>query len=359
MPSRESGYLCLMFRMSKYWLFQLTGWMSFALFNLYIATLTDEFNRDILLTNLLIAAVGLLLSHLFRNFILKYRLNSLPTEKLLFAVFLAIVLLSVAYTVLYYCCLYLVYDASVFSLKSSEYVGSFFSIFFLFSVWSVFYFAWTYVETNRRNLIDKLHMESSVKDLELRTIRSNLQPHFLFNSLNSIRALIDENPEQARKAITRISNILRKSITVQESTDTLENELRLVDDYMALEKIRFEERLSFYKQIDPNTKPLMVPAMMLQTLAENAIKHGIARLEQGGVVGILTRFENNRLYIEVINSGSLQHAATDENGLGFGLTSSRQRLKLLYNDTASLDIFERDNEVHVVIMIPQPQISSI
>lgn len=352
-------YLCLMFRISKYWLFQLTGWMSFALFNIYIATLTAEFNRDILITNLLISLIGFLLSHLFRNAILKYRLNTFPTEKLLFIVFLAIVLLSVSYTALYYCCLHLVYDTTVFSLRSSEYLGSFFSIFFLFSIWSVIYFAWTYVESNRRNLIDKLRMESSVKDLELRTIRSNLQPHFLFNSLNSIRALIDENPEQARKAITRISNILRKSITVQEATDTLENEMRVVDDYMALEKIRFEERLSYKKTIDPNTLSLMIPAMMLQTLAENAIKHGIAKLEQGGEVRIVSSLQKDGLHLEVINSGTLQLPETNEHNLGFGLSSSRQRLNLLYDDKASLQMFERDREVHIVIIIQQPQTSTI
>lgn len=352
-------YLCGVFRISKYWLFQLTGWLGFTLFNLYIATLTAEFNRDILITNLLISLIGFSLSHLFRNVILKYHLNNFPTEKLLLSVCLGILVLSVCYTVLYYCCLYLVYDTSVFSLGSSEYIGSFISIFFLFSIWSIIYFAWTYVETNRRNLIDKLRMESSVKDLELRTLRSNLQPHFLFNSLNSIRALIDENPEQARKAITRISNILRKSITVQESTDTLENELRVVDDYMALEKIRFEERLTFHKEIDPNTLPLMVPAMMIQTLAENAIKHGIAKLEQGGEVRIKTSLRKDGLHLEVINSGSLQLSNVHEHSLGFGLSSSRQRLKLLYDDKASLDMFEQDNEVHIVVIIQQPQTSSI
>lgn len=94
-------------------------------------------------------------------------------------------------------------------------------------------------------------MEASVKDLEIRTIRSNLQPHFIFNSLNSIRALIDENPELARNAITQISNILRNSITNQEITDSLENELKLVNDYLALEKIRFEERLQYQQKYIP------------------------------------------------------------------------------------------------------------
>ncbi|GBL35795.1 uncharacterized sensor-like histidine kinase SAV0224 [Filimonas sp.] len=155
----------------------------------------------------------------------------------------AITLLSVVYNVLYYVCIYFLYEESIFKLAPSSFLGSFVSVFFLFSLWSIIYFAWTYVESNRRNLIERLKMESAMKDLELKTIRSNLQPHFIFNALNSIRALIDEDPELARKAITRISNILRSSITKQEVTDTLENELTLVNDYLALEKIRSKNAL--------------------------------------------------------------------------------------------------------------------
>jgi LytS/YehU family sensor histidine kinase len=194
-------------------------------------------------------------------------------------------------------------------------------------------------------------MESAMKDLELKTIRSNLQPHFIFNSLNSIRALIDEDPELARKAITKISNILRSSITKQDATDSLENELKLVNDYLALEKIRFEERLSLTQDIDPASLPIQVPTMMLQTLVENAIKHGISSLEQGGRIHIKTSYTNHQLEIEVINSGTLNQDEANENSLGFGLSSTRQRLKLLYSNTSDLELFEQNGYVHVRVKI--------
>lgn len=128
------------------------------------------------------------------------------------------------------------YRESFHSLKIASLFGSIISVFLLFGCWSLIYFAWGNVEKNRNNVIHQLTLESTMKDLEIKTIRSNLQPHFIFNALNSIRALIDENPGQAREAITHISNILRNSITKQEPTDTLANELSLVDDYLALEK---------------------------------------------------------------------------------------------------------------------------
>ncbi len=319
--------------------------------NIYIAILTQEFTQDVLIINLLISVIGLLLSHLFRNYILKAGLASKPTENVLIIVTGAITLLSVVYNLFYYVCLYFLYNESIFKLKTTSFLGSFVSVFFLFSLWSIIYFAWTYVENNRRNLIDRLKMESAMKDLELKTIRSNLQPHFIFNALNSIRALIDEDPELARKAITRISNILRSSITQQEITDTLENELTLVNDYLTLEKIRFEERLSFSKDIDPASLALHIPTMMLQTLVENAVKHGISALEKGGIVHIQSTYQEGILELKISNTGSLQVEERNEHSLGFGLNSTKQRLKLIYNKKASFDIFEKENMVHVRIKI--------
>lgn len=275
----------------------------------------------------------------------------MSTEKILIIVSISILVLSLIYNILYYLCLYGVYQKSFSTLSASDLVGSFVAVSVLYGVWSIIYFSWTYVDTNRRNLIQRLQLEASMKDLELKTIRANLQPHFIFNSLNSIRALIDEDPQQARAAITHISNILRYTITNQDSTDTLSNELRLVDDYLMLEKIRFEERLQIEKQVNPATLPLQVPTMMLQTLVENAIKHGISAVESGGKILIRSAIINHQLILEVLNTGSLNEGSKSENSLGFGLQSSRQRLRLLYGDQADFSIFEQEGMVCVRIKI--------
>src|SRR5664279_5217869 len=137
---------------------------------------------------------------------------------------------------------------------------------------------WHYLERNRKDEVDKLNLEKTVKELELNTIKSHINPHFIFNSLNSIRALVDENPSRARKAVTELANILRSSMQVEKlETVPLQQEMEIVKDYLALEQMRFEERLRIEMNIDDNTLNLPVPLMMLQTLVENAIKHGISK----------------------------------------------------------------------------------
>lgn len=323
----------------------------FAFLNIYIALLTDEFSQRVLIINLLLAVAGILLTHVYRGIILRYHWSTLPTEKLIIRVIAGLLLLSFFYSLFYYLLYFGIYGGSFSLVSIQTYLGSYLQICLLFGLWNAFYFIWAYIEHNRHLHIESLKMETEMKDLEIRTIRSNLQPHFIFNALNSIRALIDEDPELARKAITRISNILRKTIVKQQLTDTLENELALVEDYLALEKIRFEERLRFSKTIAPDTLSIQIPTMMLQTLIENAIKHGISMLDQGGEIRILSEIRNHKLHLEVINTGTLNQGGSPENSLGFGVSSTLQRLQYLYGTKASHAMYEKNNEVHVLIII--------
>jgi sensor histidine kinase YesM len=122
------------------------------------------------------------------------------------------------------------------------------------TVWLLIYYAYHYFERVNRQQVDTHRLNAVVKDLELKTIKSHINPHFIFNALNSIRALVDENPERARKAITELSNILRNSMQAEKmETVPLENELNIVRDYLALEQMRFEERLKVDFEIDEDT----------------------------------------------------------------------------------------------------------
>lgn len=297
---------------------------------------------------MLLSLLGFGLSHMYRNFLQKQKWVFFETEKLIKHVLVAIFILTILYNVLYYGLKYLL------DIKTqAEYLSSFVSVYLLLAFWNLIYFAWYYIETNKRILIETLRMESALKDLEIITIRSNLQPHFIFNSLNSIRALIDENPELARDAITKISNILRNTITKQEPTDTLENELALVEDYLALEKIRFEERLHFTKNIAPETLAIQIPTMMLQTLIENAIKHGISTLEAGGNIELIAKINpSHELEIVIKNDTQQVVHANKENSLGFGFSSTKQRLKLLYNEKANIELDLQNSHAVVRITIP-------
>jgi LytS/YehU family sensor histidine kinase len=228
----------------------------------------------------------------------------------------------------------------------------------LIFIWSSIYFIWHYVELGRKTEVQKVKLESLVKELELKTIKSHINPHFIFNALNSIRALVDENPDRARTAITELSNILRSSMQTEKmELAPLEKELNIVKDYLALEHIRFEDRLRIEYDIDEDTMDQPVPPMMLQTLVENAIKHGISKHKEGGIVRVISDFTNNHHELIVQNTGHLNGAVEDVID-GFGIKSTRNRLKILFGDKASFEIREmKDKEmVEAIVKLPLKEV---
>lgn len=222
----------------------------------------------------------------------------------------------------------------------------------LILVWVSIYYLWHYVELGTKAEIQKVRLEGLVKELELKTIKSHINPHFIFNALNSIRALVDENPERARTAITELSNILRSSMQAEKSeTVPLERELDIVKDYLALEHIRFEDRLQIEYAIDEDTLDQPVPPMMLQTLVENAIKHGISKQKDGGLVRVISDYRDNHHELIVQNTGHLNGKSTGSDG--FGINSTRNRLALLFGGKATFDIRDNENEmVEAIVKMP-------
>ena len=217
--------------------------------------------------------------------------------------------------------------------------------------WTLIYYFYHYIESSRKQQLDTLKLEALVKELELKTIKAHINPHFIFNALNSIRALIDENPVRARKAVTELSNILRSSMQAEKlETVTFEKELNIVKDYLALEYIRFEERLQVEYEIDEDTLDQPIPPMMLQTLVENAIKHGISRQVDGGRVRIVSEFRENYHELMIVNTGVLNGSRDVD---GFGLASTKNRLQILFGKKANFDIREIDgNSVQARVLIP-------
>jgi LytS/YehU family sensor histidine kinase len=223
--------------------------------------------------------------------------------------------------------------------------------FLILAIWNLVYFSYHFVMKSRQDQLDRMRLQSTVKELELKTIKAHINPHFIFNALNSIRALVDENPGRARTAITELSNILRSSMQAEKAETTpLEKELNIVKDYLALEHIRFEDRLRVEYEIDEDTLDQPVPPMMLQTLVENAIKHGISKQVDGGSIKIISDFRNDKHELIVQNTGKLNGGANSE---GFGLTSTQNRLKLLYGSKASFQISDRNgNLVEAKVLMP-------
>jgi LytS/YehU family sensor histidine kinase len=217
------------------------------------------------------------------------------------------------------------------------------SLVLIFIIWSVIYFGFHFFDNYKKTEIQNLRLEANTKEVELNKLKSQLNPHFMFNSMNSIRALVDEDPKKAKVAITQLSNILRNTLMMHKNKFiTLEEELVLVKDYLELEHIRFEERLNFNFDIDPNTLTLNVPPMMIQTLVENGIKHGISKYPEGGSILIITLKTETGFEVEIINTGQLILNAKSDSGVGVENTTNR--LELLFGKKASFSLKNLDNK---------------
>lgn len=219
-------------------------------------------------------------------------------------------------------------------------------------VWVAIYFVWHYVNASTKSELDKVRLESMVKELELKTIKAHINPHFIFNALNSIRALVDEDPQRARTAITSLSNILRSSMQAEKvRLVPLERDLNIVKDYLALEHVRFEERLQVVYDIQESCLKQAVPPMMLQTLVENAIKHGISRRLSGGKIKISAFTDAHSLYLKIRNTGTLQFKTKPYGG--FGISGVQNQLNLLFGQSAKIMLEAvSPDEVEASVRIP-------
>ena len=338
---------------SQYWLFQACGWGLFALINVFFAVTFNQFNDRFLVRLGLFLVLGVLFTHMMRwvvhqvNLLLKPLNQQIPGFVLL--TFLISVIIGLI-EVMVYRTFGLQKESNSFSFLGSILVNTFNSFIYLF-IWSGIYFMYHYVAKSRKQQLDTLQLETLVKELELKTIKAHINPHFIFNSLNSIRALVVENPERARQAITELSNILRSSMQADKSESAImEKELNIVKDYLALENMRFEDRLKIEYDINSDTLTLPVPPMMLQTLVENAIKHGISKQINGGVVRVISRRKDHFHQLSVQNTGYLNGFANSE---GFGLSSTTNRLNLLYGNKAKFEIKQASPSlVEATVLIP-------
>lgn len=336
-----------------YWTLQVGGWAAYALAQIVgnaVASDNPGFSTQRALFFTYEAVFGLLLTHAYRTMINRWRWLDVGMPLLVPRAFGMVYLLGfVLYLLRIAISIPLgIYNPDVaFTLDSILGVTTVHA--FIFFLWSVLYFIYNYFERYNTSL----KLEASVREIELNNLKSQLNPHFIFNALNSIRALVDENPEKSKEAINQLSNILRNSLnTGKRGLTKFEDELKIVKDYLGLESIRFEERLQTQFDIDPESKDFLVPPLMIQTLVENGIKHGIAKLTAGGTIQMKATVRNDRLTIQVRNSGHYVNGVANPLG-GLGLENTRQRLKLIYGDDASFRILpENDTFVLTEIEIP-------
>lgn len=222
-----------------------------------------------------------------------------------------------------------------------------------FLCWSAIYFAYQFLQKNREVEIEKWKLQATVKDAELSALKSQINPHFIFNSLNNIRSLVIEDAEKARNSITHLSDLLRFSIQFDPYEKvSLVKEMEVVADYLNLESIQLEERLTYHLLMDKKTKEVLVPPMMIQTLVENAINHSINNLPNGGEILVESKLSADFLTIYVKNTGQIKTEAAPKRR-GIGITNAKERLRLLYGEKASLSVENiNENMVCATVKIP-------
>ncbi|MBL3654601.1 sensor histidine kinase [Fulvivirga sediminis] len=325
-----------------YWLFQGVGWLLFYLIYVSIASYVSGFKSAVFLGYLNTVLVGLLITHFYRAHVKKYNWLRLGLFKLAVRVLLASFVLAVIWSVVV-----LPINFVFFQTNADSEFSWFMALLVTFNLsimilgWSLIYFLFQVFINFKRTEIEKWKLQAAVKDAELIALKSQINPHFIFNSLNNIRSLVVENPEKARDMITHLSGLLRYSIQFNDMEKvSLESELEIVQNYLNLESIQLEDRLNYKLEIKPETLDLEIPPMAVQLLVENAIKHGISDLPDGGTIHIKSYLGQGALTIEVINSGQLK---TTTNSTGIGLKNASDRLKLLFGKLSDLKIENLDS----------------
>jgi len=348
--------MSLLKRVPTYWLYQLLGWGMVIIANAFFAYTFERLDEKYGYRLLLVALLGFSFSHLMRLVITRANILIKPIQQQI----LGFIFITVTFGIIIGLTESFIFKYFDLLRKSSNgktlptsvlIISNIFDSFVYLFIWNCIYYIYHYIQKSRRQQVDTLKLEALIKELELKTIKSHINPHFIFNALNSIRALIDENPGRARTAITELSNILRSSMQAEKlETVPFEKELNIVKDYLALEYIRFEDRLQIEYEIDEDTLDQPVPPMMLQTLVENAIKHGISKQVRGGVVKIISDFKSDHHELVVQNTGHLNGGI---NGDGFGLASTQNRLQLLFGEKANFTIREiYGNMVEAKVKLP-------
>ncbi len=328
-----------------YVLAQCVGWGGFTLIYgglaLFIKGMTLAQGCVFIATNI----CGLLLSHLYRMWIHRRGWKQLSWPSLLPRAIAAMVILAALWTAVTWPLYVLIQSDEPRKLsEAAVFLLSVLNGVWIYATWSLLYFGYNIADRYRRSEVERAQLAATVKEAELRALKSQVNPHFIFNALNSLRALIDEEPARARMAVTQLANLLRYSLqSGQLETVPFEDELRIVNDYLALEQVRHEERLRLRLDVAPEALQLPVPPMLLQTLVENAVKYGISTRSEGGEIAIIARCDRGELRIQVSNPGELPGdahtgSARLNGSTGVGLRNAAERLRLLFGDRSSLHL---------------------
>ena len=247
---------------------------------------------------------------------------------------------------------YAVNDIHYLSFLDSSFPWRIISGIFYYSAFVLIYYVVVYYQDIQEKVKQEASLKTLIKEVELNALKNQINPHFLFNSLNSVSSLTITSPTKAQEMIIKLSEYLRYSLSNEEQQiTTLKTELDNTKLYLEIEKIRFGERLNFQLNINKTALEANIPAMILQPLFENAIKHGVYESVETINVILGCKIESNSLIISLEND--FDKDAKQTKGAGIGLKNTRERLFLIYKKNDLLNIEKSENKFLVSIKIPQ------
>ena len=294
-----------------------------------------------------LTAIPLLLVFLMQNYLPNF-LNKISTQFFLITIFIFKVIYLQKFLLPY------VYQPINFSevYEKTEILRVFIvflqAVFFFATMWFL-----NFIKNQNKQQAHQLNAESTLRDAELIKLRQQLQPHFLFNSLNSINALVGSQPQLARSMIQNLSDFLRGTLKKDDNKLVdLEEELKLLHLYLDIEKIRFGHRMQIIFNINDEAKHLKLPALILQPIVENAIKFGLYNVLNDVEIIITAQIQNTNLILEVKNPFD-DDAIHTRKGEGFGLSLIERRLQLLYHRADLISINKNNNVFITTLIIPQ------
>jgi sensor histidine kinase YesM len=341
-------------QINLYWYCQLFGWGAAALYWAYYLFNTGSLSTGLACLSVLMSfSLGILASHGYKLLSHRHRWHLKPIKDLLPIMMMGTLALLVIYVVGNFFLSICIHQLSlnkataVLILPGMVTGGLRYN-----AIWILAFHLYHYAKRESAIEVEKTKLENEAIKAQLHQLTAELNPHFLFNSLNSIKALVNHEPQQARHAIVLLSEILRHALHLSKKESiTLAEELEQVEKYLQLEKIRFEERLEFTFDISPQAKSASILPFTLLNLVENAIKHGISQNINGGDINISVHIVGGDLKMEVHNTGQL--ANSPYNGNGIGIKNIKERLQLLHGSRAHFDVFNTNTyQVTAIIQIP-------
>ncbi len=341
-------------RAFAYWSAQVVGWGVYTVFMMlpaYMFSNSEPHFNKLIGLNLTIGLSCFWISHLFRSYIKRHQWVELPFRQLLPRVILMNLLGAILAQVIIHSVMLTILDWTAFKpIVWGEIPIYTFNVFLIFMIWSIFYFGYHYFEQSRRSKMEKLKAENALKDAELIALKAQINPHFLFNALNNIRAMVLEDQMKARDMISNLSDLLRYSIQFNEHEQVaLRDEINIVRDYLQLETVQYENRLDYKLEVDSATLEKKIPPMVIQLLVENAVKHGVSQLPGGGQIRVRTFLQDNDLIIQVENTGTLK---SKEKSSGIGIKNAIERIRILFAIEPYFDLSESNGKVLATIKVP-------